>query len=91
MPETRRTRIVVSLDPPPSASTSSSSDSLSLEAVLAADAALGFMPGVSFASIYAGQMAIKRELDRTVSHTHSMQLQIDTLNVELSHLKRRRL
>ena len=91
MPETRRTRIVVSLDPPPSASTSSSSDSLSLEAVLAADAALGYMPGVSFASIYAEQMAMKRELDRTVSHTRSMQLQIDALNVEVSHMKRRRL
>ncbi len=91
MAETRKTRIVVSLDPPPSASTSSSSDSLSLEVVLAADAALGYMPGVSFASIYAEQMAIKRELDRTVSHTHGMQLQIDALNVEVAHLKRRRL
>ena len=90
MSETRRTRIVVSLDPPPSASTSSSSDSLSLEAVLAADAALGFMPGVSFASIYAEQMALKRELDRTVSHTQNMQLQIDSMNVEIAVLKRRR-
>ncbi len=79
------TRNVVSLD------TSSSIGSLSWEAVLAADAALGPMPGVSFASIYAGQLALKRELDRTVSHTQSMQLQIDALNVEVSHLKRRRL
>ena len=90
MSETRKTRIVVSLDPPPSASTSSSSDSLSLDAVLAADAALGFMPGVSFASIYAGQLALKRELDRTVSHTQNMQLQIDSMSVEIAALKRRR-
>ena len=85
----QRTRIVVSLDPP--SSTSSSSDSLSWDAVMAADAALGPMPGVSFASVYAGQLAIKRELERTVEHTRSMQLQIDALNIEVSHLKRRRL
>jgi hypothetical protein len=85
----QRTRIVVSLDPP--SSTSSSSDSLSWDAVMAADAALGPMPGVSFASVYAGQLAMKRELDRTVEHTRSMQLQIDALNIEVSHLKRRRL
>ena len=88
MSETRKTRIVVSLDPPSSAS--SSSDSLSWEAVLAADAALGAMPGVSFASIYAGQLALKRELDRTVSHTQNMQLQIDSMSVEIAVLKRRR-
>ncbi len=85
----QKTRIVVSLDPP--SSTSSSSDSLSWDAVMAADAALGPMPGVSFASVYAGQLAIKRELERTVEHTRSMQLQIDALNIEVSHLKRRRL
>ena len=66
----RKARIVVSLDSPPSSSTSSSSDYPDLEAVVA---------------------AMKRELDRTVSHTQGMQLQIDTLNVEVSHLKRRRL
>jgi hypothetical protein len=78
-------RNVVSLD------TSSSSGSLSWEAILAADAALGPIPGVSFASIFAGQLALKRELDRTVSHTQSMQLQIDGMNVEIAALKRRRL
>ncbi len=87
----RKARIVVSLDSPPSTSTSSSSSSLSLDAVLVADAALGYMPGVSFASVYAGQLAMRRELDRTVSHAGSMQLQLDALNVEVSHLKRRRL
>ena len=85
----RKTRIVVSLDPP--TPPSSSSDSLSWDAVLAADAALGPMPGVSFASIYAGQLHMKRELDLMVSHTSSMQLQLDALNVEMAHIKRRRL
>ena len=78
------TRNVVSLD------TSSSSESLSWEAVLAADAALGPMPGVSFASVYAGQLYLKRNLDRMFEQVDNMQLQLDTLNVEVSHLKRRR-
>ncbi len=82
---------VVSLDAPPSTSTSSSSDDPSWDAVMVADAALGSMHGISFASIYAGQMALKRELDRTVEHTQNMQLQIDALNVEMAHVKRRRL
>ena len=77
-------RNVVSLD------TSSSSGSLSWDAVLAADAALGPMPGVSFASVYAGQLHLKRNLDRMFDQVNGMQLQIDTLNVEVSHLKRRR-
>ena len=81
-------RNVVSLDPP--SSTSSSSDDLSWEAVLAADAALGPMPGVSFSSIFAGQQRMKRNLDRMFEQVNNMQLQIDTLNVEVSHLKRRR-
>jgi hypothetical protein len=85
----KRTRIVVSLDPPSTAS--SSGDSLSWEAVLAADAALGPMPGVSFSSIYAGQLHLKRNLDRMFDHVNNMQLQIDALNVEVSHLKRRRI
>ena len=80
------TRNVVSLD-----TSSSSSESLSWEAVLAADAALGPMPNVSFASIYAGQLYMKRNLDRMFEQVNSMQLQIDTLNVEVSHLKRRRM
>ena len=91
MSETRKTRIVVSLDPPPSASTSSSSNSLSWEAVLAADAALGPMPGVSFSSIYAGQLHMKRELDRMFDQVNGMQLQLDALNVEVAHIKRRRM
>ena len=78
------TRNVVSLD------TSSSSESLSWEAILAADAALGPMPGVSFASVYAGQLHLKRNLDRLCEQVNGMQLQLDTVNVELSHLKRRR-
>ena len=83
MPDTARN--VVSLD-----SSSSASDSLSLEAVLAADAALGHMPFVSFASIYAGQLRMKRELDRMFDHVGNMQLQLDTLNIEVAALKRRR-
>ena len=79
------TRNVVSLD-----TSSSSSESLSWEAVLAADAALGPMPGVSFASVYAGQLHMKRNLDRMFEQVNSMQLQIDSLNVEVGHLKRRR-
>ena len=79
------TRNVVSLD-----AVSSSSESLSWEAVLAADAALGPMPGVSFSSIYAGQLHMKRGLDRMFEQVNSMQLQIDFLNVEMSALKRRR-
>ena len=79
------TRNVVSLD-----TSSSSSESLSWEAVLAADAALGPMPGVSFASVYAGQLYMKRNLDRMFEQVNNMQLQLDSLNVEVSHLKRRR-
>ena len=78
------TRNVVSLD------SSSSSGSLSWEAVMAADAALGPVPGVSFASVYAGQLHLKRNLDRMFEQVNGMQLQIDTLNVEVAHLKRRR-
>jgi hypothetical protein len=78
------TRNVVSLD------SSSSSDSLSWEDVIAADAALGPMPFVSFASIYAGQLRMKRELDRMFDHVGNMQLQLDTLNIEVAALKRRR-
>ena len=88
MPETRKTRIVVSLDPP--TPPSSSSDSLSWDAVLVADAALGPMPGVSFSSIYAGQLHMKRELDRMFDQVNGMQLQLDALNVEVAHIKRRR-
>ncbi len=80
------TRNVVSLD-----ASSSSSESLSWDAILAADAALGPMPGVSFASVYAGQLCLKRGLDRMFEQVNSMQLQIDSLNIEVSHLKRRRM
>ena len=79
------TRNVVSLD-----TSSSSSDSLSWEEVLAADAALGPMPHVSFATIYAGQLRMKRELDRMFDQVNNMQLQLDSLNVEVAHIKRRR-
>ncbi len=79
------TRNVVSLD-----ASSSSSESLSWDAILVADAALGPMPGVSFASVYAGQLHLKRGLDRMFEQVNNMQLQIDSLNVEVSHLKRRR-
>ena len=78
------TRNVVSLD------SSSSSESLSWEAVLAADAALGPMPGVSFASVYAGQLHLKRNLDRMFDQVNGMQLQLDTLSIEVAALKRRR-
>jgi hypothetical protein len=84
-------RNVVSLDAPTLSSSSSSSDDPGWATIMAADAALGSIGGVSFASIYAGQMALKRELDRTVQHTQSMQLQIDGMNVEIAALKRRRL
>ncbi len=79
------TRNVVSLDSP-----SSSSESLSWDAVLAADAALGPMPFVSFASIYAGQLHMKRGLDRMFEQVNNMQLQLDALNVEVSAIKKRR-
>ena len=79
------TRNVVSLD-----TSSSSSESLSWDAILAADAALGPMPGVSFSSIYAGQLHMKRDLDRMFEQVNGMQLQLDSLNVEVAHLKRRR-
>ena len=79
------TRNVVSLD-----TSSSSSESLSWDAILAADAALGPMPGVSFSSVYAGQLHLKRDLDRMFEQVNGMQLQLDSLNVEVAHLKRRR-
>ncbi len=79
------TRNVVSLD-----SSSSGSDSLSLDAVLAADVALGPMPFVSFASIFAGQLRMKRELDRMFEQVNGMQLQLDALNIEVADIKRRR-
>ena len=78
------TRNVVSLD------SSSSSGSASWDTILAADAAVGLMPGVSFATVYAGQLHMTRGLDRMFEQVNSMQLQIDFLNVEMSHLKRRR-
>ena len=76
------------LDPP--SDPSSSSDSASWESILAADAALGPMPGVSFANIYAGQLLLKRSLDRMSAQVNNMQLQLDSLNVEVAHIKRRR-
>ena len=79
------TRNVVSLD-----SSSSASDSLSLEAVLAADAALGHMPFVSFASIYAGQLRMKRELDHMFEQIDDMQLKLDALTIEVAAIKKRR-
>ena len=79
------TRNVVSLD-----SSSSSSDSLSLEAVIAADAALGHMPFVSFSMIYEGQQRLRRELDYMFEQVDGMQLKLDTLTAEVSAIKRRR-
>ena len=84
----RRTRIFVSLDPPPPPS--SSSDSASWESILAADVALCEHPGVSLANVSAGQLLLRRTLDRMSAHMNSMQLQIGRLNVEVAHLKRRR-
>ena len=77
-------RHVVSLD-------SSSSGSLSLEDVLAADAALGHMPFVSFASIYEGQLRMKRELDSMFLRVDDMQVKLDTLSSEVAAIKKRRL
>ena len=80
------TRNVVSLD-----SSSSGSDSLSLEAVLAADAALGHMPFVSFSMIYEGQLRMKRELDYMFEQVDSMQVKLDALVSEVAAIKKRRL
>ena len=79
-------RNVVSLD-----SSSSSADSLSLEDVLAADAALGHLPFVSFASIYAGQLRMKRELDYMFEQVDDMQVKLDALTAEVAAIKKRRL
>ena len=48
------------------------------------------MPNVSFASVYAGQLRMKRGLDRMFDQMNNMQLQLDSLNVEVAHIKRRR-
>ena len=79
------TRNVVSLD------SSSSADSLSLEDVLAADAALGHLPFVSFSSIYAGQLRMKRELDYMFEQVDDMQVKLDALTAEVAAIKKRRL
>ena len=78
-------RNVVSLDQP-----SSSSESISLEDMIAADAALGPMPFVSFSSIFAGQQRLRRELDYMFEQVDGMQLKLDTLTAEVSAIKRRR-
>ena len=82
---TDTTRNVVSLD-----SSSSSSDSRSLEDMIAADAALGPMPFVSFSSIFAGQQRLRRGLDYMFEQVDGMQLKLDTLTAEVSAIKRRR-
>ena len=79
------TRNVVSLD-----SSSSASDSLSLESVLAADAALGRMPFVSFTMIYEGHLRMKRELDHMFEQVDDMQVKLDALIGEVAALKKRR-
>ena len=79
------TRNVVSLD-----SSSSSCDSLSLEAVLAADAALGATGFVSFSMIYAGQLRMKRELDYMFEQVDDMQVKLDALTAEVAAIKKRR-
>ena len=80
------TRNVVSLD-----SSSDSSSGLSLESVLAADAALGHMPFVSFSMIYEGQLRMKRELGYMFEQVDGMQVKLDTLVGEVAALKKRRL
>ena len=80
------TRNVVSLD-----SSSSSGDSLSLEDVLAADAALGHLPFVSFSMIYASQLRTKRELDYMFEQVDDMQVKLDALTAEVAAIKKRRL
>jgi hypothetical protein len=80
------TRNVVSLD-----SSSSSSDSLRLEDVLAADAALGHMPFVSFSMIYENQLRLRRELDYMFEQVDGMQVKLDALVGEVAALKKRRL
>ena len=79
-------RNVVSLD-----SSSSASDSLSLEDVLAADAALGTTGFLSFTSIYTGQLRMKRELDYMFEHVDDMQVKLDALTAEVRELKKRRM
>ena len=64
---------------------------LSLEAVLAADAALGPLPFVSFASIYKEQLHMKRELDIMCEQVDDMQVKLDAMTIEIAaHKKRRR-
>ncbi len=78
-------RNVVSLD-----SSSSASSGLSMESVLAADAALGHLPFVSFSMIYAGQLHMKRELDYMFEQVDGMRVQLNALTSEVADLKRRR-
>ena len=80
------TRNVVSLD-----SSSSASDSLSMESVMAADAALGSLPFVSFAEIYSNQLRMKRELDYMFEQVDGMQVKLDALVGEVAAIKKRRL
>jgi hypothetical protein len=79
-------RNVVSLD-----SSSSSSDSLSMEGVIAAEAALGKLPFVGFAEIYKNQLRMKRELDYMFEQVDGMQVKLDDMTVEVAALKKRRL
>ncbi len=79
------TRNVVSLD-----SNSSSSGSLSMESVLAADAALGSLPFVSFAEIYKNQMRLRRQLDYMFEQVDGMQVKLDEMVIEVAALKGRR-
>ncbi len=89
------TRNVVSLDTPRNVvsldSSSSASDSLSLESVLAADAVLGRMPFVSFSMIYENQLRLRRELDYMFEQVDGLQVKLDALVSEVEALKKRRL
>ncbi len=78
------TRNVVSLD------SSSSSSSLSMESVRAADAALGHLPFVSFSDIYTNQLRMKRELDYMFEQVDDMRVKLDEMFIEVAALKRRR-
>ena len=49
------------------------------------------VPFVSFASIYAKQLRMKRELDHMFEQVDDMQVKLDDLVVEVAALKKRRL
>ncbi len=78
-------RNVVSLD-----SSSSASDSLSMESVIAAEAAWGMLPFVGFAEVYKNQMRMKRELDYMFEQVDGMQVKLDAMTIEIADIKKHR-